>query len=49
MTKPFIVFAIVLLGILAVLLPRVDAVAQDEKNKYSDDKYDFTIEVSQPW
>ena len=43
------VSAIVLLGLFAVLLPRVDAVAQDEKDKYSDDKYDFTIEVSQPW
>ncbi len=43
------VSAIVVLGLFAVLLPRVDVVAQNENNKYSDDKYDFTIEVSQPW
>ncbi len=49
MTRSFNVFAIALLGLFAVLLPRVDAVAQDEKNKYSDDKYDFTVEVSRPW
>jgi hypothetical protein len=49
MTRSRNVFAIVLLGLFAVLSPRVDALAQDETNKYSDDKYDFTIEVSQPW
>lgn len=49
MTRSFNVFAIALLALFAVLFPRVDAVAQDEKNKYSDDKYDFAIEVSEPW
>jgi hypothetical protein len=49
MTRSFNVFAIALLGLFAVLFPRVDALAQDEKNKYSDDKYDFAIEVSEPW
>lgn len=43
------VSAIALLGLIAVLFPRVDAVAQDAKNKYSDDKYNFAIEVSEPW
>ncbi len=41
--------AIVLLGVFAAFWPRVDVVAQDEKNTYSDDKYDFAIKVSQPW
>ena len=43
------VSAIVLLGLFAVLFPRVDAIAQDAKNEYSDDKYNFAIEVSEPW
>ena len=41
--------AVALLGLFAVLFPRVDAVAQDGKDKYSDDKYDFAIGVSEPW
>ena len=41
--------AVALLGLFAVLFPRVDAVAQDGKDKYSDDKYDFAIVVSEPW
>lgn len=43
------VSAIALLGLFAVLFPRVDAVGQDGKEKYSDDKYDFAIVVSEPW
>ena len=49
MKRSLTVPAIMVLVLFAVLLPRVDAVAQNENNKYSDDKYDFTIEVSQPW
>ena len=49
MKKSLNVSAIALLGLIAVLFPRVDAVAQDAKNKYSDDKYNFAIEVSEPW
>lgn len=43
------VSTILILGLFTALFPQVDAVAQDEKNKYSDGKYDFTIEVTQPW
>ena len=43
------VSAIALLGLFAVLFPRVDAVGQDGQDKYSDDKYDFAIVVSEPW
>ena len=39
------VSAIALLGLFAVLFPRVDAVGQDGQDKYSDDKYDFAIVV----
>ncbi len=49
MTRSFNIFAIPLGVLFAVLLPRSDAVAQDETNNYSDSNYDFTIEVSQPW
>ena len=49
MKKSLNVSAIALLGLIAVLFPRVDAVAQDAKNKYSDDNYNFAIEVSEPW
>jgi hypothetical protein len=49
MKRSINVSAIMLLGLFAVLLPLVDALAQVEKTKYSDDKYDFTVEASQPW
>ena len=43
------VSAIALLGLFAVLFPGVDAVGQVGQDKYSDDKYDFAIVVSEPW
>jgi len=49
MTTTFRISATTLVGLFAVLLPHLDATAQDEAGKYSDGKYDFAITVSQPW